>query len=231
VTNPIRIVRRWEGLDSVLRRWFGTDVLQQSEPALLETIRESEIPDPDSLRARLAAVQDQIAATEVEWGRLHGSIDAADFLELTPLATRLQYLRDAAGALPSRITSAARRRDAFLALARMWEAAAADVSARLLALIDHPPADAAERVANLRRLDEAARLHRLIAGRLSLVSTSPQFRRPPDALRVMRDELEARIRELQRVRMSGGATSDGWPAEIADLVAALEQEDGRRTDA
>jgi hypothetical protein len=165
----------------------------------------------------------QIATTEREWDALDArSSDPRAFLARQPVAERLQQLREQAAPLPALIESAERRRTAFLALVRLFAAVAAEVSARTGVLLEHPPQDARERDAQLRALDQATRIHGRLAGRLAAISTSPLFRDPADALGTVRADLEARLHELDRMRVPGMRRPLEWPAAMTELLDAVE---------
>ncbi len=105
------------------------------ERDLLDSIHPAAIPDPGVLRARLDTLHAEIAAAEREWERLDGAGDPSSLLKLTPIAERLTALRAQASPLPAQIDAAERRRSAFLQLARLFDAVAAEVSARTLHLL------------------------------------------------------------------------------------------------
>jgi hypothetical protein len=206
----------------MLRKLFGVPAVTATERDLLDTVRDSAISNPDVLRERLAGLTQQIDAGEREWERLDRRGDAAAFLALTPIAERLRALRTEVAPLPVAIESAERRRGAFLALVRLFEAVAADVAARMSVLLEHPSQDVRERDAQLRALDQATRVHGRLAGRLAALSTSPLFRDPPDALGTLRADLEARIRELDRFRVPGMRRPLEWPEAMTALLDTVE---------
>jgi hypothetical protein len=209
----------------MLTKWFAKTAITPLERDLLDTIRDSAIPNPDRLREQLAALTRRIDATEREWERLdrHGNAEA--FLALTPTAERLQALRAEAPPLLAAIESATRRRATFLALVRLFEAVAADVAARTQRLLEQPLRDSRERVEQLRELDHSTRIHVRLAARLAAISTSRQFRNPPDALRVLRDDLEARMRELERLRAPGMRLPLEWPIPMTELLDVVEDQE------
>jgi hypothetical protein len=209
-------------MTTMLKKLFGSPTITGTERDLLDTVRDSAIPSPEVLRERLAGLTQQIDAAEREWERLDRRGDAAAFLALTPIAERLQTLRVEAAALPAAIESAERRRSAFLALARMFDAVAAEVSARTCALLEHPPQDVRERDVQLRALDQATRIHGRLAGRLAAISTSPLFRDPADALGTLRADMEARLHELDRLRVPGMRRPLGWPEAMTALLDTIE---------
>src|SRR5690606_16082440 len=100
----------------LLKKLFGAPAVTATERDLLDTIREAAIANPDVLRERLATLNGQIDAAERDWERLDRRGDSASFLQLQPIAERLQTLRAEAAPLPAAIESAERRRAAFLAL-------------------------------------------------------------------------------------------------------------------
>jgi hypothetical protein len=207
----------------LLKKLFGTNAITPTERDLLATVRTEVVPDPDKLREQLAALNRQITEAEREWDVLDArTSDPRAFLARQPVAERLQRLREQAAALPAAIESADRRRAAFLALVRLFDALSAEVSARTQALLEHPSQDARERDEQLRALDDATRLHSRLAGRLAAVSTSRQFKDPPDALRVLRVDLELRSRELDRLRVPGMRRPLEWPAAMTELLEAVE---------
>jgi len=209
-------------MTTTLKKLFGAPTVTATERDLLETVRDSVIPNPEALRERLAGLNQQIDSAEREWERLDRRADAAAFLALTPVAERLQTLRVEATALPAAIGSDERRRSAFLALVRMFDAVAAEVSARTYALLEHPPQDVRERDAQLRALDQTTRIHGRLAGRLAAISTSPLFRDPADALGTLRADLEARVHELDRLRVPGMRRPLEWPASLTELIEVVE---------
>lgn len=209
---------------ATLKEWIGgtTATVTTTERDLLDTIRPGMIPDPAVLRERLAALTEQIATTEAEWERLDRRADASAFLQLQPVAERLQRLHAEADSFPAAIESAERRRTAFLALARMFDAVAADVAARTRILLEQPPQDARERERQLRELNQTTRAHARLAARLAAISTSRQFKEPVDALRVLRGAAELMIRDLDRLRLPGHKPAFVWPAGIAELLDTVE---------
>lgn len=201
----------------------GKATVSPLEVDLLDTIRAEAIPNPQVLREREAALNQQIAATEREWDALDArSGDPRAFLARQPVAERLQQLREQAAPLSAQIESAERRRTAFLALVRLFAAVAAEVSARTGVLLEHPPQDARERDRQLRALDQATRIHGRLAGRLAAISTSPLFRDPPDALGTVRADLEARLHELDRLRVPGMRRPLDWPETMTALLDTVE---------
>ena len=74
----------------------------------------------------------------------------------------------------------------------------------------------------LRALDQATRIHGRLAGRLAAISTSPLFRDPADALGTVRADLEARLHELDRMRVPGMRRPLEWPAAMTELLEAVE---------
>lgn len=113
----------------------------------------------------------------------------------------------------------------------MFDAVAAEVSARTCVLLEHPPQDARERDAQLRALDDATRLHSRLAGQLSAISTSRQFKAPPDALRALRVDLEYCSRELDRLRVPGMRRPLTWPPQMLELLDAVEDRTARKETA
>lgn len=215
----------------MLTKWFGKTTITPVEADLLATARPEVIPDPDNLREQLAALNQQVASTEADFVRLDRHGDAASFLRLQPVAERLRQLRAEAAALPAAIESAERRRSACLALVRLFNAVAADVSARTQVLLERPPQDVRERDAQLRALDQATRVHVRLAGRLAGISTSRQFRDPPDALKVLRDDMERRLQELDRKRTPGMRAPFVMPAHMSELLDVLEGRPPRKETA
>lgn len=215
----------------LLKKLFGAPAITATERDLLDTIREAAIANPDVLRERLAALKGQIDAAEHDWERLDRRGDSASFLQLQPIAERLQALRAEAAPLPAAIESAERRRATFLSLVRLFDAVAADVAARVALLLEYPPQDARERDTQLRALDQATRVHVRLAGRLAAISASPQFRNPPDALKVLRDDLERRIQELDRKRTPGMRALFVMPAQMSELLDVMEGRMSRKETA
>lgn len=206
----------------MLTKWFGKAAMTPLERDLLDTVRDSAIPNPEVLRERLAGRTQQIDAAEREWERLDRRGDAAAFLALTPIAERLQVLRAEAAPLPAAIETAKRRRAAFLALSRLFESVAATVAAQTQALLFQPPQDTAERARQLRALEQSTRLHVRLANRLAAVSRSPTFREPDDALAVLRDTYAAQIRQCDLLRTPGSKPRLEWPAAMAELLDVVE---------
>lgn len=189
---------------------------------LLSTLRTNQVPDPAVVRADLDNINRQIEAADAEWERLDRRGDAAAFLQMTPVAERLQELRAQAATLPDQIADAERRRDAFIQLAALFENVRDDVRARLCALLEHPPQDERARDQQLRALDQATKIHVRLAARLHAVSTDRRFREPADALTILRRDLDARIRELDRLRLPGFKQPVSWPPRIVELLEMLE---------
>src|SRR5688500_7138425 len=97
---------------NLFRRTTAAQAPTQDTIDLLATLRQDRIPDPAVLRAELQRFDEQIAETEKQWDALDRRGDAAAFLQLQPLAHRLQELRARAATLPAQIADAERRRDA-----------------------------------------------------------------------------------------------------------------------
>jgi hypothetical protein len=215
----------------LLKKLFGTNTVTPTERDLLATIRVEAVPDPDKLREQLAALNSQIDDAEREWERLDRRGDAASFLQLQPIAEQLRALRVQAATLPMAIEAAERRRSAFLSLVRLFDAVAADVAARTQMLLERPPQDARERDAQIRALDQATRVHVRLAGRLSSMSANGQFRDPPDALKVLRDDLERRVQELDKKRTPGMRPPFVMPAHMSELLDVMEGRMSRKETA
>jgi hypothetical protein len=215
----------------MLKELFGRSAVTAPERELLETIRTDAIADPAALRERLAGLQHDTDAAERDWDALDRRGDSAAFLRAQGAAERIQRLRAQTAPLTAAITSAERRREAFLSLARLCDALAADVAAKTQVLLEHPPQDARERDRQIRALDQATRVHGRIAGRLSVVSTSRRFKDPHDALRVLRGDLDARIKELDRLRTPGLRPPVAMPAQMAELIDAMEGRTSHRETA
>jgi hypothetical protein len=203
--------------------------IASADDDLLGTILPLRIPDPATLQERLRVLTEQIAAREVEWDSLDRRGDPAAFLASIPVAKRLEELRADAAPLPTAIETAQRRRAAFVALAAHFDTAGVDVANRTRMLLEQPPTDPQERERQLRALDQATRIHVRLAGRLAAISSSQQFREPPDALRVLRRELDIRIGELDRLRLPGVRPALEWPAEMLDLIDVVEDRSRRET--
>jgi hypothetical protein len=118
-----------------------------------------------------------------------------------------------------------------LALARLFDVVSADVAARTQVLLEHPPQEAPEREAQLRELDQATRVHVRLAGRLAAFSAGRQFRDPPDALRLLRDDLEHRIQELDRKRTPGMRAPFVMPAQMSELLDVIDGRTSRKESA
>ncbi len=207
----------------MLARLFGTKAtLTALEHDLLDSIRESAIPNPNVLRERLATLNRQIDAAEAEWENLDRRGDAGSFLHLQPIAERLHALRAEAASLPAALAAAQQRRDAFLALNRLFDATAADVSARMAILLERPPADAREHDVQLEVLDQATRLLGHLATRLNIVSNAPQFRRVDDALKLLREEYERRIHACDLLRAPGMRRKLVLPETMSALLDVME---------
>ncbi len=207
-----------------LRKWLeGNEsmALTPEQTDLLRTLRRDIVGDPVALSNELAGHTRQIETGDVEFDRLDKRGDSSAYLKLHPLAERLEVLRARAKTLPAQIAEAQRREDAFLQLAEHFDVVAEDVQAQFDMLLEHPPADEHARLAALGKLEDTTRLHSRIAWALQAVSVSRRFKEPADALRLLRDALEARLRELERVRVPGAKTRTVPPPEIAALMAAL----------
>lgn len=209
-------------MTTMLKKLFGAPTVTATECDLLDTVRDSAIPNPEVLRERQAALTQQIDKLEADWERLDRRGDAAAFLALTPIAEQLQTLRVEAAPLPAAIESAERRRTAFLSLVRLFESVTATVAAQTQALLFQPPQDTAERARQLRALEQSTRLHVRLANRLATVSRSPTFREPDDALAVLRDTYAAQIRQCDLLRTPGSKPRLELPAAMAELLDVVE---------
>jgi hypothetical protein len=208
----------------------GKATVTAMEQDLLNSVRPSAIPDAQVLRERLAALRAQIEATEREWDALDArSGDPRAFLARQPVAERLQQLREQAAPLPAAIESAEHRRAAFLSLVRLFESVAATVAAHTDALLFRPPQDIAERISQLRALDQSTRLHGRLASRLAAISSSPTFREPSDALALLRDTYAEQIRQCDLLRIPGHKPRFAWPPTMTELLDVME--DRERTTA
>jgi hypothetical protein len=107
-------------------------------------------------------------------------------------------------------------------LVRLFESVAATVAAQMQALLFEPPQDTGERAKLLTALDQSTRTHVRLAPRLAAISTSGQFRDPPDALKMLRQDLERRIQELDRKRTPGMRAPFVMPAQMSELLDAME---------
>jgi hypothetical protein len=209
----------------MLKRLFGTPAMTPTERDLLDTVRDSAIPNPAALRERLAGLTRQIDAAEQEWERLDRRGDAAAFLALTPVVERLEALRVEAARLPGAIEAAELRREAFLSLSRLFESVAATVAAHTDVLLFRPPQDATERRRQLRALDESSRLHVRLAHRLAAISSSPTFREPADALAVLRNTYAEQIRQCDLLRTPGHKPRFEWPGTMTEMLDVMEDRD------
>jgi chromosome segregation ATPase len=212
---------------NLFRRWAAVRPPTLDTTDLLSTLRAN-VPDPAALRAALDDLTRQIEAADAEWERLDRRGDAAAYLQLQPLAQRLQELRAQASLLPDQIAEAERRRDTFVQLAVLFEDVRDDAHARLCALLEHPPQDERERNQQLRALDQATKLHVRFALRLHAVSTDRRFREPPDAIAALRDDVQARVRELDRLRLPGMKQPVAWSSEVVSLLDILESRTHRK---
>jgi hypothetical protein len=215
----------------MLKELFRRSAVTASEHELLETVRTEVIADPVALRERLAGLTRDIDIAEREWDALDRRGDSAAFLRAQVVAERIQQLRADAAPLPAAIASAERRREAFLALSRLFDALAADVAARTQVLLERPPLETRERDRQVRALDQATRVHGRVAGRLAAISTSRRFKDPHDALRTLRFDLEARIKELDRLRTPGLRPPVAMPQQMAELTDVMEGRASRKESA
>lgn len=196
---------------------------------LLASVRADVMPDPVALRRELADLERQIHAAEQEWRDLERRTDDCAFLARRPVAERLAALRERARPLPITIATAERRRAAFLKLAHLFDSLGAEVTARLHSLMEHPPCVRHAREEQVRALDQVTRIHVRLAGRLGAISTHKTFQRePPDALHLLRDDLEARIHELDHLRVPGHKPALTWPPHLRALLDDAEDRTARK---
>ena len=188
---------------------------------LLTTVRPNVIPDPAVLLVQVRGVQQRLSERQREWDRLDSGNPRAVLRQ--PILAQ-QMLDDARQEeqLTAAIADASRRRHAFLQIAERVEHIGEDVRTLLRAMLDHPPVDDDERRSALRELDEAGRLWVRLVWAAQRVSTDDRFREPPDAVTLLRTELENRIREIERLRVPGSKPRFNFPADIAALLDTME---------
>jgi hypothetical protein len=180
------------------------------------------IPNPDVLLVELRGVQARSAAAKAELKGLKPQDDPHDALRHPDLAREMIALEQQEKDLAREVTAATERRSAFLLVYQRFKTAGEDFRNRLSALIDEPPADDAERVAALRQLDTVSRLLTRLAFALQRVSSDAQFREPPSALRLLKNEYEMRILEIDQLNVPGGKQRFETPPDLAALLDAME---------
>jgi hypothetical protein len=198
------------------------DQLTRAELELLKTVRPDVIADPALLRIEVRRVQQRRAEAQLEWERLDLQGDPRACLRQPELAKQMLSLSQREDDLTSAITEATRRRKAFLKIAAHFEVVDRNVNQLLSDALEHPPTDDGKRERVYRLLDEASRLRIRVAWHLQAVSTARQFREPPDALKVLRNDYEERLRRLDRMRMPGTRSRFIPPPAVAALLTELQ---------
>jgi hypothetical protein len=190
---------------------------------LKRSLRRDKIADPDVLFGTRRRVQERHADSSREWDRLdHNNPQAV--LRQPELARQMLADAKEEERITAAIAVATRQQAAFLELADYERDIRDQKLAVLDLLIDHPPADDVERRETLELLGDLDRLHLRLLLSLRAVSTSARFKEPVAALSQLKNTLEARIREIDRlpVRVPGLKPKFSMPPDIAALLDALE---------
>jgi hypothetical protein len=188
-----------------------------------ELLASCNLPNADDLRRQLAAFESQLAADDGRWEALDRTSNPRAFLEQQAIAERRGQLLSQIDALKSQIAVAEKRRAAFVALVQMLYAIdqqIAQASQRLYA--DVLIASKDERRAGLESLDGLVRMRARMAAPLAVVSRLRTFRRAPDPLTALADDLRERADEIDRHRGPGMPRATiASPAGAQELIETL----------
>jgi hypothetical protein len=213
-------------LTTIIQKFTRTSPPDMATHEATELLASCSLPDPDDLRRQLAAFESQLAADDGRWEALDRTSNPRAFLEQQAIAERRERLLSQIDALKSQVAVAEKRRAAFVALVEMLstiDQQIAQTSQRLYADVLITSKD--ERCAGLALLDGLVRVRARIAAPLALVSALRKFRRAPDPLGALADDLRARADEIDRQRAPGmrGSAFAALPDGASELIAALNE--------
>jgi hypothetical protein len=186
-----------------------------------ELLATSSLPDPSSLYQQLSAFVAHRDTDEARCEQIQH--DGRAFLELQAIAERRPRLQAQIDALTSQITTAEKRRTAFVALVEILDATDQQIAQALQRLYPEvltAPKD--QRRANLEAIDGLVRLRARIAAPLAVVAPARRFRRAPDPFAALADDLRARADEIDRYHAPGMPhAAIPWPPGALELIAEL----------
>lgn len=181
------------------------------------------LPDPNHLQRELVSVESQIAADDRAWERLDRTSNPHGFTEQQAIAARRSSLEAQCDSLRRKLAAAEKSRSAFVALAEIvtsMDQQIAQAAERLYA--DFLTAPKEERRARLESLDGLVRSRARLAAPLRVVSPATTFRRAPDPLRTLADDLRTRAAEIDRALGPGmPRQTRPWPTGAQELIDAL----------
>lgn len=186
----------------------------------------SHLADPDHVQRELAVVDSQILADDAAWERLDRTSNPHAFTQQQEIANRRPRLETERDVKRRQLATAKRGRAAFVALVEMLRAMdqqSVQDAQRLYTdflVIASPD----ERRSRLESLDGLVRARARLGSALAAVSPAREFRRGPDPLGALADDLRARADEIDRLRAPGTRRSlFALPEGAQELIAALNE--------
>jgi hypothetical protein len=177
------------------------------------------------LRRELATVESQLAADDDAWERLDRISSPQGFTEQQKIAARRGGLEERRNALRRQVDSSEKGRAALIALVEIVDAMdqlIANASEQLYA--DVLVVSKQERIDRLRALDGLVRLRARIAAPVAAATPASRFRRGPDPIRALANDLRARVDDIDRVLGPGmPRPTMPLPPGAQELIAALHE--------
>lgn len=211
-------------LSTIRNRLAGPSAAPSNDEA--ELLAQFTGENPDKLQRQLADLQGRREADEARWKALDPLHDQLAARERRAIEDRGPELDAQIKVLRSRIEVAEARRAAFVALVailRAMDQRIVQEAHRLYAeflLIGSKD----ERRTRLESLDGLVRSRARMAAPLAAVSPAREFRRAPDPLSALADDLRARADEIDRQRAPGMRRSFfALPDGAQELIAALNE--------
>jgi hypothetical protein len=210
---------------NIIQKFTRTSPPDVATNEAAELLATCSLPDPEKLRREFNAFEEQQQRQAARWDALDQQHNPRASLEQTAITERLERLRLQIEALTPQIEVAEKRRAAFVALVETRRAINHQITQEFQRLYADflLIASKDERRKRLELVDGLVRLRARIDAPLAVVSPSREFRRAPDQLGMLADDLRARADEIDRLRSPGMPRAPvAWPAGAHELIDALK---------